>query len=201
MDIYAMQVKKEGLSSREHREKVLLSEETLLKAALKQNGLLVSDTLTIRHEPEGRPYLASFPDLGLSITHSGDWVLIALSKDESHIGIDLQQAATMKRDVMTLAHRFYHEDDVKALQEESQPSSLFYRIWTIQEAYGKYTGNGVFAVLGSYPVQFSQHTIGGIPFIELAPPEEGYFLSLCCKNLSCESIHYSCFSSCLSSLI
>jgi len=48
--------------------------------------------IVIDYEPDGAPYLPEYPDLPISISHSGGYAACALSRDSSiRIGIDIEK--------------------------------------------------------------------------------------------------------------
>lgn len=84
----------------------------------------------------GKPYLADDPNTFFSITHSDKWVFLAVS--DSEIGIDAQ----MPRKVCPrLAARSTTPEELAWVKEDTEPH--FTRLWTMKEAYLKYTGTGL----------------------------------------------------------
>ena len=101
----------------------------------------------------GKPYLADNRDTYFSITHSDKWVFLAVADYE--IGIDAQ----MPRKVCPrLAARSTSPEELSYVKENTEPN--FTRLWTMKEAYLKYTGTGL-----SIPVR--EVTIS-------VPPTDGY---------------------------
>lgn len=101
--------------------------------------------LQYRFGPHGKPEIVDFP-MYFSLSHSGDYVLCAVSDRE--VGADIQklQAAGFSK----LASRFFTEAEYQALEkcvDEAERQKLFFRLWTKKEAYGKLTGQGVAAIL------------------------------------------------------
>ena len=101
--------------------------------------------LQYRFGPHGKPEIVDFP-MYFSLSHSGDYVLCAVSDRE--VGADIQklQAAGFSK----LASRFFTEAEYQALEkcvDEAERQKLFFRLWTKKETYGKLTGQGVAAIL------------------------------------------------------
>lgn len=101
--------------------------------------------LQYRFGPHGKPEIVDFP-MYFSLSHSGDYVLCAVSDRE--VGADIQklQAAGFSK----LASRFFTEAEYQTLEkcvDEAERQKLFFRLWTKKEAYGKLTGQGVAAIL------------------------------------------------------
>ena len=106
----------------------------LLTKMLDKNG--TAPLLT--YGENGKPYLADNPDTYFSITHSDKWVFLAVADCE--IGIDAQ----MPRKVCPrLAARSTSPEELAWVKENTEPN--FTRLWTMKEAYLKYTGTGLTA--------------------------------------------------------
>ena len=93
----------------------------------------------------GKPYLEN-ENLFFSLSHSGSYVLCAVS--ESEIGADIQEWKGIQPE--KIAERFFHEQEksaIRTLPRERQ-AACFYHMWTRKEAYGKLTGDGVVNAAG-----------------------------------------------------
>lgn len=100
--------------------------------------------LQYRFGPHGKPELVDFP-LHFSLSHSGEYVLCAVS--ESEVGADIQRMQPL--DFLRLAGRFFTEAERAAIEVcgEAERQGLFFRLWARKEAYGKLTGRGIAAAL------------------------------------------------------
>ena len=91
---------------------------------------------TLSYGENGKPHLTDAPDTHFSITHSDKWVFLAVADCE--IGIDAQ----MPRKVCPrLAARSTSPEELAWVKEDTEPH--FTRLWTMKEAYLKYTGTGL----------------------------------------------------------
>ena len=104
----------------------------LLTKVLGING--VAPNLT--YGENGKPYLADDPDTYFSITHSDKWVFLAVADGE--IGIDAQAP---RKVCPRLAARSTTPEELAWVKEDTEPH--FTRLWTMKEAYLKYTGAGL----------------------------------------------------------
>jgi len=98
---------------------------------------------TEAHKPSGQPYLPDYPDIYISLSHSGARAMCGIS--DAPIGVDIQEHSE-RREVMDIAKRFFHEEEVAYLESISDPEhrrTEFYRLWCLHEAYVKNTGNGL----------------------------------------------------------
>lgn len=121
----------------------------LLTRVLGENGVAP----TLAYGENGKPYLAHHPDTHFSITHSDKWVFLAVS--DSEIGIDAQ---TPHKVCPRLAARSTSPEELAWVKENTEPH--FARLWTMKEAYLKYTGTGL-----TVPIRFVALTV---------PPAAGF---------------------------
>ena len=89
---------------------------------------------------EGKPYIPMQPNFCFNISHTKEWVAVAVT--DTPIGIDIEMLRVYKPEV---AKRFFHKDEYAFL--ESLPNDLrnvsFTRLWTVKESYVKCTGTGI----------------------------------------------------------
>ncbi|MCH5344806.1 MAG: 4'-phosphopantetheinyl transferase superfamily protein [Acetatifactor sp.] len=96
---------------------------------------------------KGKPYLQArenLPEMFFNLSHSGDYVICAVSERE--VGADIQKMQMQGTE--RLANRFFSEEERKLLQScdsSEHRLEIFYRLWTRKEAYGKLTGEGITA--------------------------------------------------------
>lgn len=137
----------------------------------------------------GKPYLPSHPDFHYNFSDSGDYLVLAVSP-KHEIGVDLQKLTPVRAGVISMAERFFHPEDLALLRnakDAEEQLKLFFRIWTIKEAYLKCTGEGLSGGLNRCPVCLAASQIGGLPFLEMAPPKAGYVLTVC-ESLTISSL-------------
>ena len=105
----------------------------------------------------GKPRLAgqhAHVGLCFNISHSGDWVLVAVGK--SPLGIDLERLRPV-RDSAALAARFFAPGEHHTLRAlpDRQKQWAFFACWTRKEAYIKALGEGLTRSLKSFEVVFA----------------------------------------------
>lgn len=130
--------------------------------------------LEYRYGEMGKPYLVNVP-LYYNLSHSGDFVLCAVSEQE--IGADIQEIR--RGDVMRVAERYFAEEELEKLQEchtEAEKSQFLFQLWTKKEAFGKLTGKGIAEVISEN--MLCRADIEWLPFH--APG--GYAAAVCKKN-------------------
>ena len=117
-------------------------------------GELGFDARTIRTEvsEHGKPAYydeKSGEELYLNLSHAGAY--IAAICGESSVGIDVEQ---IREPRLAVARRFFTEREWKLLEEaeREERAALFFRIWTLKEAFLKTTGEGLTRELASFDV-------------------------------------------------
>ena len=101
--------------------------------------------IALDRHPDGRPLLLvddAPASLSISLSHSGDWLAIALATVP--VGIDIELPRRL-RDLEALARFAFAPDEVERLQRapQAQRSAIFHTLWTLKEARGKRSGEGL----------------------------------------------------------
>ena len=122
----------------------------LLRYALSQEGIPVH-AQQFTTSPDGKPMLIN-GSLDFSLSHSGEWVLCAVSA--KRVGVDVE----LPRCTLATARRFFAPEEVamvEALPKSAQVDALL-RLWTAKEAFTKALGTGLKQGLASFSVHLSQ---------------------------------------------
>lgn len=140
-----------GIKSSKERERSIFA-GLLLRYAFLQAGYSseVWRRAVIARGTYGKPYLKEYPKFHYSLSHSGEWVVCAA--DTMPIGIDIQEMKPWK---LTLAKRFYHEEEYNRLlalegEDQDRQTEEFYSMWTAKESAVKLDGRGIGAGIGQY---------------------------------------------------
>jgi 4'-phosphopantetheinyl transferase len=92
----------------------------------------------------GKPHLKNAP-IHFNLAHSQDLAIYAVSCDRE-LGIDLEYL-NLRCDVEEIANRYFVSAEKQIIRDladqPDQQSLAFYRAWTLKEAYGKATGQGI----------------------------------------------------------
>jgi 4'-phosphopantetheinyl transferase len=87
-------------------------------------------------QPHGRPVVLNSaqgtPALSLSISHSGEWVVLAIAWGIG-VGADIEQVAE-RTDNEALAARFFTEQEQNAIAAYPVWADGFYRLWTAKDS-------------------------------------------------------------------
>jgi len=134
----------EAESGKSYRQAIRFRQRFVLRLLL--GSYLNCPGKSIRFElgPAGKPRLASSrmneARLEFNVSHSGDWMAVALASDLS-VGIDIETGRELKR-ALALAQRFFSADEAQWIQAlpEVDRSSAFFRLWTRREALVKAVG-------------------------------------------------------------
>jgi 4'-phosphopantetheinyl transferase len=119
---------------------------------------LPPERVTIKQTSEGKPFLADAPQWGLSVAHSGEWVLLAVAPQP--VGVDVEW----------INHRFQVNDLVPitftpaeqaAFCKSENAHAYFYELWTRKEALIKATGIGMTDDFGAIPVLEGTYNVDG----------------------------------------
>lgn len=112
--------------------------EQYLRSLIHRKGMPFD--LPIRRSPKGKPFFPTMQNLHFNITHSRTHIAIALS--DTPVGIDLEPIRSYPS---MLVHRYFHRDEADYLDTlaDERKAEAFTRLWTLKEAYVKYTGTGM----------------------------------------------------------
>jgi 4'-phosphopantetheinyl transferase len=86
-----------------------------------------------------KPELRDHPSLHFNLSHSGDFVLIAVGA--APLGVDIE--AIRELDRRALAEMNFHSDERAALERSTDARAAFFQIWAHKEAFLKATGIGL----------------------------------------------------------
>ena len=92
--------------------------ELLLRKALADRGVSGSD-LRYGFSEHGKPYLTAPEAVPFNLSHSGDYVMCAVSDEE--IGSDIEQVRTIDPEI---ARRFFHPAEYEAVSSAPTPERL-----------------------------------------------------------------------------
>lgn len=100
---------------------------------------------TVRYISDEKPSLICQKDLYFNISHSDDFVVVAVSDKE--IGCDIQEIRAYNPKV---AVRHYCENETRLIENSDDKDGAFIRLWALKESILKFTGKGISGGLSSY---------------------------------------------------
>lgn len=121
------------------REEASAAGKQLLKSALEEIYCLNLDDEKIAYGDHGKPYLSDYPQIHYNISHSGCYVVCAVSDLE--IGIDIQEKRVIALD--KIGRKLFSPDEYRAFLKSEEKQDLFFRQWVRIESYLKWTGEGI----------------------------------------------------------
>ncbi|MCY6958996.1 4'-phosphopantetheinyl transferase family protein [Clostridium brassicae] len=100
----------------------------------------------------GKPYVEKIKNFHFNISHSGEYVAVAISKQK--VGIDIEKIKNI--DYFDIAENFFTNKELKYIMRPNKQESLerFYDIWTLKESYIKFNGKGLSIPLDSFTIFF-----------------------------------------------
>lgn len=148
--------------------------------------------LDLTRSEKGKPELADAGPVHFNISHSGDWVVVAVAEKE--VGIDVEK---IRDPQYRIAERFFSKPELTELNrlDGEQKTAYFFDLWTLKESYLKLLGKGLTQSLGSFTVVNDNGTFrlmlkgkeeNGICFRQY-PIDPAYKLSVCSYDASFES--------------
>lgn len=107
-----------------------------------------TDTPEFELEENGKPYIASHPDIYFNISHCSGAVACVFA--DSPVGIDIQECRKV-----TPSHirKICTEAETESIMASQNPIDEFCKIWTIKEAVSKCSGEGIFKSLRNSSAQ------------------------------------------------
>ncbi len=134
-----------------------------------------AQTEAVTYGPHGKPFFSNIRDVHFSLSHSGEFVMCAVSDED--IGCDIQQISASH---ISVAKRFFTEQEQIQVSSANDPKAEFTRLWTLKESYVKMLGTGISACpLPSFDVSDAARDVNAI-FYEHSLP--GYHAAICQKQ-------------------
>ena len=106
-----------------------------------------------------KPFINIKKNKGLhfNLSHSGEWVLLAVSNDEIGADIELINRQFKYKDILT---DYFSEDEVNFIQRDLS-GERFFLLWTRKEAFTKATGKGLDSPMKHIPSLNGQYVSPG----------------------------------------
>lgn len=99
----------------------------------------------------GKPSIKNVDKFKYNISHSGIWVVIAISSYE--IGVDIEEISK-QREILSNLELLFSNREIEYLRLKSNQNMMerFAQFWTVKESYLKHKGVGLFRELDSFSV-------------------------------------------------
>lgn len=140
------------------RRKEHIGAAAVLDMALREYGLSEKNT-ELTYGEHGKPYIVNRADtdsdIYFNISHSGDYVVCAVSDRE--VGIDIQKIGAAKKNI---AERYFTQNEYMHIMnqpDEKSQNELFYRIWALKESFVKAVGTGMSLAFDSFEIKIDDY--------------------------------------------
>ncbi|RAP49833.1 MAG: hypothetical protein BZ136_02760 [Methanosphaera sp. rholeuAM74] len=95
-----------------------------------------------------KPYISNYPDTYFNLSHSGKYVVCAVS--DSPVGVDIEYNDP---DIdLNIARYYFFNTEYENIIHSDNPSNEFFKYWVLKESYMKYTGLGFHLNLNSFEI-------------------------------------------------
>ncbi len=113
--------------------------ECLLRFLLCKKIPAINSDIHIEYARYGKPYINGNNKIEFSISHSGNWVVVAISNITA--GVDIEE---IKHKDSLVIERFFSSNEKDDIYENIKTSDeKYYKLWTLKESYMKFTGLGL----------------------------------------------------------
>ncbi|MBU0991396.1 MAG: 4'-phosphopantetheinyl transferase superfamily protein [Proteobacteria bacterium] len=126
-----------------------LMSDLLVRSIIHEKLSIKNSDIRFGQNEYGKPYLLGNDNFHFNLSHSGDWVVCAIS--DSVVGIDVEK---IKPTDYNISKRFFSKDenDYLICQKERQKLDTFYDLWTLKESYIKAVGKGLHMSLRDFSI-------------------------------------------------
>ena len=127
----------------ENKRKLSLAADMLVRKSISEELGIKKEDIVFETNENGKPYAVGL-DIHFSLSHSGEYVFLALS--DKPVGIDAEKVRDVNTDIAD--RMFTNEERQYVFKEEEKIKERFFEIWTKKEAYVKMLGGKVSDFLG-----------------------------------------------------
>ena len=120
-----------------------IATRALLRKALSRYTHLEPGQLIFSRAIQGKPFLVNTPlPLYFNLSHSWNYAVLAVSS-AGDLGVDIE--SKRERSYLKIADRFFHEHEKEHITrcDPAHREQLFYKLWTLKEAFFKALGTGI----------------------------------------------------------
>ncbi len=139
-------IRNNKLANLESRKMSLIGDILIRIVVSMKEGCSINN-IEFEYNEYGKPRLKGIDSLNFNISHSGDFVILAI--DNKPIGVDIEKIQNV--DSVKIAKRFFTNEEFEWLMNQEEKIVNFYKLWTLKECYIKFLGKGI----GEYLKAFS----------------------------------------------
>ncbi len=143
----------------ERERQLFLGAEVLLNLSLQRAGIEIPFPANYERNEHGKPYLTDCDGIYVNWSHSGDYVICAVSDRE--VGIDLQYAGKEPKE--SLVRKLLQPEELHFYEHTpvAERQRLFYEYWAVKESFLKALGTGFATPLDRFYVEFQEPVSAG----------------------------------------
>lgn len=185
----------ERYRSAEDAKRCILA-EALLRFSLKE-ACGYTEQIVIQYQEHGKPFIRDLENFAYNMSHSGEWVVVAYSYDETgtvkdtKVGVDVEKIREFTN-CEKLTIRFFAKEEqeyIFSAKSDAERAARFTEVWTLKESYLKYLGCGLSQSLESFAVDAATGQIQDTSGKRVADVSaesfvlgEGYYVSVCSND-------------------
>lgn len=122
------------------KKRSLITELLIRRVTFEKLGIPI-DRIKISYNPYGKPYIDNIRHFKFNISHSENFVVMAVGR--AKVGVDIEK---IKQCDMAIGKRFFTNSEyhyIVSQKNEQDRIEAFYTIWTLKESYVKAMGKGL----------------------------------------------------------
>jgi 4'-phosphopantetheinyl transferase len=125
--------------------------DLLIRNIIQKRYNLKNEDIQFTSNRFGKPLLLNVSDFYFNISHSGKWVVCAISNMQ--IGVDIEEVRSQS--YLEIASQFFSNEEYKDIifKKRSEQLNYFLDLWTLKESYVKFLGKGLIIPLNSFTVK------------------------------------------------
>lgn len=162
-----------------------LKAEWLLRTVLSEHLDISFSKIEFSEDKNGKPFLYNNSGFNFNVSHSGEWVVCAISNNI--IGIDIEEIYNI--DVNSIS-KYFSEEEIKQLKlfEGEKQLNFFFDLWTLKESFLKASGMGLslklntFSVIPENNIAILKYYNDKIYYFKQYNLDPGYKLSVCSSS-------------------
>ncbi|WEG19172.1 4'-phosphopantetheinyl transferase superfamily protein (plasmid) [Alkalihalophilus pseudofirmus] len=128
--------------------------DILVRTMICKNNQCKNDQIHFEYNSYGKPFLTGISDIYFNVSHSAEWVVVALST--ARVGIDIEEIKML--DYRSIAERYFSNIEAKDIlkKKDNQQLEYFYILWTLKESFVKNSGWGLSKPLNSFSITINK---------------------------------------------
>ena len=179
LDLLPVSRREYVLTFKQRRSAIVeLAVSLLLDEIVKEHNEALGTLYDVLPDSQGKPYVPQLTDFCFNLSHSGDQVVVAYG-DET-VGVDVQKVEGYREKV---AMKCYNDSE-RAFMEQGDVDINFTLVWTIKEAYAKFTGRGLGENLKTIEIDLKNNRIQNTVVHFVSQTIDNHIITVCAENIN-----------------